>query len=932
MKHLYLFILSIFCSLSAQTSLFAQSLSGKYNAQRPIIVVGDWDKPPYEFLNDKGQPTGTHIDIMRAILEKRLELPVQFVLKEWGNAIKTFERGDADLILANIHRYDSIPYAISRNIINYNRVCAAALGDSTGIISAKKLLKEGVSLKPSDFIANLFRDIDSTYMNKVEFQSPKVALTGLTTGDTKFFVWYERTLQWKLKELNLEGICLHEVDMPVCEVHVIGRDQKLIDAVDEAYSRLKQSGEIERINNRWLHPEDQTLEQNTSKHLLVVMLAVAVVFVLLLLTRLARSQVSKATRTSSELNEMMIKALRMGRYHITEYDIANDRMVNSYGNLLPDKGLTLAEFTSRIHPDEQAEFLKKMEQLKKGVARKFELDKRWNAATSGQPFWRSFHGHAVVELDAEDKPAFVINAVYDVTRDSVDDNAAYVQREKFEQLMRHTPIAMSFYDKNGWLIDLNDAMKELCGFDDAHPEAENFWRTARLFDKPLFRGVYNPGDCHDLLACQHMDYADISVNRYIEYHIHPIFDDSGGVVSYLVSAFDVSDERERSIKFQQQVREIEKSDKLISQYESNLHYLLENSKAYIWRADFRSRRLHYSRSLHEDLFVLTFDEYLETIHPDQKDYVTALLSKPDSLNEVYTETIHFSHTPYSPGETWEFVAGKVNRDASGAVYEHVGVVYDVTDLVLARRGLKEEAERAENSGRQKSAFLASMTHELRTPLNSIVGFSDLLGSVETLEERREFIRIIRNNCDMLLRLINDILEASNIDDGQNSITLSLTDFSREFNVVCETLQLRVQEPQVEFVKDNPYETCKVCLDMGRISQVMTNFVTNAVKYTHQGHIKLGYRITPDAGSADEFRESGLYIYCEDTGSGIPKEKQQSVFERFVKLNEFVQGTGLGLAICKSIAERFHGRIGVNSEGEGKGSTFWIWIPCEIQEN
>jgi signal transduction histidine kinase len=120
------------------------------------------------------------------------------------------------------------------------------------------------------------------------------------------------------------------------------------------------------------------------------------------------------------------------------------------------------------------------------------------------------------------------------------------------------------------------------------------------------------------------------------------------------------------------------------------------------------------------------------------------------------------------------------------------------------------------------------------------------------------------------------------------------------------------------------------LDIGRVQQVLTNFVTNAVKYTHQGHIKVGYHWDrrqkyDGSGVAD-----GLLFYCLDTGAGIPKEKQESIFERFVKLDDFVQGTGLGLSICQNIAERCNGHIGVTSEGEGHGSTFWFWIPCPRQ--
>ena len=126
---------------------------------------------------------------------------------------------------------------------------------------------------------------------------------------------------------------------------------------------------------------------------------------------------------------------------------------------------------------------------------------------------------------------------------------------------------------------------------------------------------------------------------------------------------------------------------------------------------------------------------------------------------------------------------------------------------------------------------------------------------------------------------------------------------------------------MQFIVDSPFTTFKTFLDMGRVQQVVTNFVTNAVKYTHEGHIKVGYR----------YEDGGLYIYCEDTGAGIPKEKQARVFDRFVKLNDFVQGTGLGLAICKSIAERCNGKIGIDSEGTGHGSTFWIWIPVTVKK-
>ena len=255
----------------------------------------------------------------------------------------------------------------------------------------------------------------------------------------------------------------------------------------------------------------------------------------------------------------------------------------------------------------------------------------------------------------------------------------------------------------------------------------------------------------------------------------------------------------------------------------------------------------------------------------------------------------------------------------GRRYEQRGdFAFDVTEITQKREQLEKLTAIAQQSTQLKSGFMASMTHELRTPLNAIIGFTSILESIEPSEERAEYVRIIRNSSDMLQRLINDIIEASSLTEGHVSIQRADVNFSTAFNDICMTLRQRIQNPQISFLFDNPYESFYTSVDIERIQQLYTNFVTNAVKFTKEGHIRIGYR----------YERHGLYLYCEDTGIGIPQEKQEIIFNRFVKLDEFVQGTGMGLNICKSIVESSHGQIGVDSEGVGKGSTFWCWIPCE----
>ncbi|MGL5272112.1 MAG: sensor histidine kinase [Phocaeicola sp.] len=229
-------------------------------------------------------------------------------------------------------------------------------------------------------------------------------------------------------------------------------------------------------------------------------------------------------------------------------------------------------------------------------------------------------------------------------------------------------------------------------------------------------------------------------------------------------------------------------------------------------------------------------------------------------------------------------------------------------------------EKAEESNRLKSAFLANMSHEIRTPLNAIVGFSDLLCITEDRTEREEYAKIISLNNELLLRLINDILDLSKIESNSIKLSIETFDFNDLINEIYASFNGRVEEKKLKLIKHIPYKSCKVALDKNRIAQIGINFLTNSIKHTFEGSIKIGY----------ECKDGGIVISVEDTGLGISKKNQTKLFERFEKLNDFAQGTGLGLSICKALVETMNGKIGMESE-EGKGSIFWAWIPCNAEK-
>ena len=244
-------------------------------------------------------------------------------------------------------------------------------------------------------------------------------------------------------------------------------------------------------------------------------------------------------------------------------------------------------------------------------------------------------------------------------------------------------------------------------------------------------------------------------------------------------------------------------------------------------------------------------------------------------------------------------------------------VHDITRLKKAEADLNRAREKAENADRSKSAFLANMSHEIRTPLNAIVGFSELLASAGTEEEKAQFLEIVHSNNELLQQLIADILDLSKIEAGTLEFTFSEVDVNQLMFDIEQLFRMRLEDKSavIQIIRETPPDECVMYTDRNRLQQVVSNFMTNAVKFTDEGSITFGYNRCAE----------GLYFYVKDTGNGIPKDKVGHIFERFVRVEQHKKGTGLGLAICEMIIRKLGGKIGVESE-YGKGSTFWFTLP------
>ena len=269
------------------------------------------------------------------------------------------------------------------------------------------------------------------------------------------------------------------------------------------------------------------------------------------------------------------------------------------------------------------------------------------------------------------------------------------------------------------------------------------------------------------------------------------------------------------------------------------------------------------------------------------------------------------------GETRIVQTLKTHIPLVGRVPLIIGISWDITNVQNIEQELIQARIKAEQSDRLKSAFLANMSHEIRTPLNAIVGFSRLMTTTDNREDEKLYSEIINQNSDVLLQLINDILDLSKIEAGTFEYIKQPMDLGEMCRNVYEIHKGRVQEG-VTLTLDNENDSLMINEDKNRILQLITNLITNAIKFTYEGEIHFGFKLKKDY----------IDFYVKDTGIGISEEKLSHIFGRFVKLNSFVQGTGLGLAICQMIVEKMGGAITVESELH-EGSTFRFTIPYDM---
>ncbi len=611
------------------------------------------------------------------------------------------------------------------------------------------------------------------------------------------------------------------------------------------------------------------------------------------------------TEESKKNLEMAMEAANMSSW---VYDVYKMEFGVLHGNSVFKSGMSLEQLLPTLHPQDCAPLRELFSRLINNEVRQGQLTVRVFNEQEGE--FRHYESRMRLSTEHFGKLQ-IVGTLLDVTE-------KIRMAKKTQDLLIKRELAMKVNDIVHW--DFNVQTQKFESYNDP----VNDYASDKLVSLEEYLNVIHPEDRSLVNDALQSMLLGRNMNINLTCRIQTRYDDTWQYCNITGVPFEFGEAGEviRYTGFRQNISKLHQLNEELKERNYKMELTFKTVGMSYWDYDVKTRQYRSFNDPVNDFNperAIMPEDYLNAAHPEDTERVRENMIGM-SVGEYKEFSLQYrSRTKWDQDWQTLIVTGLPSeRDKKGNVIRYTGIAFNNTKWEKMAQELKELKDKAELSDRLKSAFLANMSHEIRTPLNAIVGFSELLVDSDDPDEKKEYWHIIESNNDLLLRLINDILDLSKIESGiidRKRERFNLTQLCNELYVMMRS---KILNADVELVQDNPCTECWIFLDSNRLKQVWMNFLTNAIKYTRSGYIRMGYSV----------ENEGIRFYVEDTGAGIPKDLQDRVFGRFQKLNEFVQGTGLGLAISRAIIEAADGEIGFTSE-QGIGSTFWAWIPCEI---
>lgn len=866
-----------------------------------IRIVGDLYYPPYEMLGENGEPQGFCIDLVKEIM-KRMNKDYTIQLMTRQELLQKLKSGKADLGLEMTYTDDRAKFLHFGTIYNYAFKGVLYRDGDTPITSFEQIEGKTVGVEANSFSENLLRN--SRHNLKI-YPIGKLAQSSELLKQHKCDLVFCNLDIANYIVQHTDGLKSSDVGLPPEKFCMASPIEKLQTKIDFIVYDLKKDGTYDKLAKKWLKPD----RAEYYLHIFYVSLGVFVCLILgfSMFSLLLHLRVKKAKEELEHDRRSLSLSLHAGDIGIWGYDVEKKKFYNVFCNYFPPEGRSYRDEIKLFHPDDLNVFTNAIRMASTGNPPQSPIVVRMDH--SGKKNWRYIEKeiHCVYDNDGK---ARVIGTHKDVSARIVNEKKIKELLNDHEIIFNHNSVGIQYFDAEGNLVRMNDAACKIFGIKDkmaflaVKPNLFKYSEFKHYIDKDNLHNDHFIMNCKLGSDDEYKQYISISGNRYIETYISPVYDSENNLISIIMNNSDLTE--------QEMLR------KKVDDYAERMKYILKASGVITWTYNPNDHLIKSFYEKENKSSSLTMEKYLEFVDEEDKDAVKELIMRMDKRSiDSFNIRARYFKAFGKDSSAYYSIDGKAVKDKDGKIINYLGLGMDISELMEIQHNLQHEKMEAQKADRLKSAFLANMSHEIRTPLNAIVGFSNLLLDSYSEEEKKQFVEIIKTSNDQLLKIIGDVLDLSKIESGTMKYKIEQVDLEQLFCDFARIFSKQLEDSPVKIIYEKSHEEYLFAMDRQRLTQVLTNFMTNAVKYTREGQIRLGY----------ECMDGGVKFFVEDTGLGIPMDKKERVFDRFEKLDSFVQGTGLGLSICKDIATMFHGKIGVESE-LGRGSTFWMWLPGE----
>ena len=892
-----------------------------YHEGRPLIYEDAWDLWPYVFLNENGEPDGYNIDLLKMIF-KELNIPYIIKLKPTLEAQADLKAHRSDLML----RMDA---SFAKNNASYGQSIVQLFTHSVVTPKSKNIeIRTGADMAgrtiivhEGSFSHHLIKEHGWAY-DVVGYDDMQEAIQKVSAEDDGIIIWNTMSLKWLMQKFQTSNLQLDPVDLPYGEYKFFANDHHLLAQMDSVYAYLRANDKLTPIQNKWFYPEKT--ESGIPAwiwNLIYVLTIVAVCIIAYYIIYKVRER--KMTGELRKRNERLSVILKTSHVGLWTYDVDAQvfTLMDQYGK--PEKAYSSIEFSRLYSP---ADFKKLIEALKQLIENKTEnmtIDLKTKPTEEAEE--REYVSNlSVLRRNKHNRPTLILCAENDITEERLRQAEVKDNRLRYQSIFETAMIDMVFYDKDGYIIDMNQKARAAIKAD-----IEDIRKMKISVKDVLGLDYFNLQDLDYLYMTQIYRNDDSDDHRplnkflkrdllYYELQIMSLRNSKNEIIGMYGTGRDVTEVARSYKTIRKNVEQLQEKNDEVTTYVKNIDYVLSVGGISLMRYSLDTHIMTIYSEINQEKYALTQTRALSFVNDASKHRALRLLNKMDNKQtgtfheEIKTTLRRKDGTPLFL--QLHFIPTHQN----GEVKEYFGMIRDISDIKVIEAKLEQETIRAQEVEVVKNAFLHNMSHEIRTPLNTVVGFSELFEMDHTQEDEAIFIKEIKENSAALLKLINDILFLSRLDAGMITINQRPIDFASIFDARCESTWHSMKRPDVKYQTRNPYQKLELEIDEPKVAMIMDKIITNAVQHTFSGSVLARYDYIGDQ----------LVVSIEDTGNGIPEESIEHIFERFVTGAN--TGVGLGLSICHELIEYMGGKIQLKSK-VGKGTTVWFTLPCKVVE-